>query len=265
MLLTQQQQFIPVRCADCGHGYEVGAAFAGAQLECLSCGGVVDVPGLASRPRVCSVCTKDLNQLQRIRDESGNYYCQDCWDTMLAGISALPPAARNAKMKSLGQTWREFPPRRARKSELAYLMWKVAGLNWNAVPVWGWILILAALGVLTWYVPRTGTLVAAVLFVPGLFLVIFTAWWEYGLPFRDGIETGMRYWKDKAFRGEWWENNRDYRIRRPGVLAIKGALMVALGIGFYILSNTRHEQMLEDQRQAERTTYETRAIDPEPS
>ena len=73
---------IAVECGTCRTVAEVSDAAAGRQGKCRKCGANIQVPN--RRPKVCVECGIDVSSTPRVKDASGQYRCQPCYDGRLA-------------------------------------------------------------------------------------------------------------------------------------------------------------------------------------
>jgi len=56
------------------------------EVRCPRCGELV----LPSVRKLCAACGDDVTRVKRIRDDSGEYYCHDCWARKLAASGEEP-------------------------------------------------------------------------------------------------------------------------------------------------------------------------------
>jgi hypothetical protein len=193
---------------------------------------MIAVPVPPARQKVCVVCGKDVSQADRIKDPQGNYYCQPCWQASLDAYQALPSDIRDEQAMVARSTFFEASRRKTapRKSELVRLITTFFNMT---IPRRAKRVIAAVIVVflgLGWFVPRAAVTLGATMIVLGIALLVFWAVWQLGLPFRDGIGTGMACLMSARLRHEWAENNRDYRLRRPGRLLRTSIGMILLSL-----------------------------------
>jgi hypothetical protein len=98
---------IAVECESCHAVAEVPDAAAAQQGKCRKCGAAILVPN--RRPKVCIECGIDVSSTRRVKDVSGQYRCQACYDGRLAAAQQ-----RQAEIEVVAAEFNEI--KRARRN-----------------------------------------------------------------------------------------------------------------------------------------------------
>ncbi len=107
---------ITVECPKCSTAMEVPATAAGARGKCTKCGGTFQVPSRTQK--VCKGCKVDVSAAKRVKDDQGQYYCENCYQKKTDDAQS-----RNAEIEKISAEFNQVKRARRIGNTIVLFVW----------------------------------------------------------------------------------------------------------------------------------------------